>query len=231
VPEIPEADAPVGAIVAELRALRALPEELRALPVSALDPSEKIDRRAAERLARIHRDQLRSRGESERERAARERERPWTPSERWTLRKRLWRERRDHERDLIDTRDETLAAQERALAVQRDTYARWLDELAGLDPQQAAWCAELRAGLADEPPLAADIAALWRRRREAAQHAAARLRDQPALRAALPAQPKGAAFAARALWPALRELERQGALPSPLTPLLAAALVAELLRR
>jgi hypothetical protein len=228
VPDIQDAEAPVGAIVAELRALRAPPTELRALPVSALDPSEKIDRRAAERLERLHRDQLRTSGEGKREREARERERPWMPSERWTLRKRLWRERRDHERTLIDTRDAALAAQERELAEQRATYVRWIDELQALDPQQAAWCAELRAELAEGAPLAADIAALWRRRRDAALAAAAPLREHPALWANLPTRPGGATNAARALWPALKQLDSQGALGAPLTPLLAAALVASL---
>lgn len=227
-PELYDSEAPVGAIVNELRALRAMPAELRALPVSALDPAEEIDRRAAARLERLGRQERQALGERGRERAAREQQRPWTPSERWTLRKRLWRERRDHERALLDTRDAAIEAQERALLQQRATYERWLSELAALDPQQAEWAAGLRAALADAAPHAADIAALWRRRRDAARSAAATLLAQPAARAALlaslPAQRAGASVAAGALWQALAALERQGALAVSLSPLLAAAL-------
>ena len=225
VPELIDTATPIDAIVAELRALRALPAELRALPVSALDLSEEIDRRAAERLERLDREQRRERGERGRERAARQQERPWTLSERWTLRKRLWRERRDHGRALIDTRDAALEAQERALAAQRPTYERWLDELQALDPQQAEWCAAVRAALADATPYPPDIAALWRRRRAAALAAAAPLRDAPALQASLAQRPTTATSIARTLWPALVALEQRSALGAPLLPVLAAALL------
>src|SRR5215217_1535718 len=131
-------------VIEEIRLLQArLPEWRRAGPYADhLRPLDPLERREAERLDRLLRQERAAGGERNRERAFRERARPWSEDERWTLRKRVWRERRDRERELLEQREQTLLEREQELAQLRAQLDRWLADIEQLRPDMHDWCAE-----------------------------------------------------------------------------------------
>src|SRR5262245_45462 len=122
------------AVARELLTLqRRLPEWFPAGPYAdTLWPMEALERREAERLARLGRAERGAWRERTRERVAREQERPWREQDRWGLRKQVWKERRDHERELLEQRERALMDRDDALVQQFVTHMRWLDELRAL---------------------------------------------------------------------------------------------------
>jgi hypothetical protein len=131
-------------VIKELHLLQdRLPEWRRAGPYADhLRPLDPLERREAERLDRLLRQERAAGGERNRERTLRERARPWSEDERWTLRKRVWRERRDRERELLEQREQTLLEREQELTRLRAQVDRWLADIQQLEPAMHGWCAE-----------------------------------------------------------------------------------------
>jgi hypothetical protein len=175
------------AVAQEIVALqRRLPEWFPAGPYA--DPlwqMEALERREAERLARLGRAERGVWRERTRERVAREQERPWQEQDRWGLRKRVWKERRDHERELLEQRERALLERDDELAQQFAQHAQWLDELRALEPEARAWCAGLAELIEGQAATIADLNELWQRRKRAAQRRARQLLGHADLRAAL----------------------------------------------
>jgi hypothetical protein len=221
-----------AAVARELVALRRrLPEWFPAGTYAApLWPMEELERREAERLARLGRAERGLWRERTRERAAREQERPWREQDRWGLRKRVWKERRDHERELLELRERELLERERELARQFAEHITWLDELRLLEPERSAWCAELAELVERQEATLADLTELWQLRRYAAHRAARQLLAAGNLRETidikLDSSTRDATAIARAITPALAEAAAAGALP--LLPVLFAAIAIEI---
>jgi hypothetical protein len=219
------------AVIHELAALRQrLPEWFPTGPYAdPLWPMEELERREAERLARLGRIERGVWRERTRERVAREQERPWREQDRWGLRKRVWKERRDHERELLELRERELLERDDELAQQLAEHKQWLNELRTLEPQAQAWCAELAELIERQEAAITDLNELWQRRKRAAQCSARQLLASAALRAALEVEaqrPDDAAAIARAITPTLAERAATGALP--LLPVLFAAVAIEI---
>jgi hypothetical protein len=219
------------AVIQELAALRQrLPEWFPTGPYAdPLWPMEELERREAERLARLGRAERSVWRERTRERVAREQERPWREQDRWGLRKRVWKERRDHERELLELRERELLERDDELAHQRTKHLQWLDELRTLEPQAQAWCAELAELLERQEATIADLNELWQRRKRAVQRSARHLLADAELRAALEVdeqRSRDAAAIVHTITPALAERAATGALP--LLPALFAAIVIEI---
>jgi hypothetical protein len=150
-----------------------------------LRPLDPLERREAERLDRLLRQERAAAGERARERVARERARPWSEDERWTLRKRVWRERRDRERELLEQREQTLLRREQELARLRAQCERWLADIQQLEPAARDWCDE-QIRLSDEIGLTPDlIDRIHQRRRQAAERHAQELLARADVRAAI----------------------------------------------
>jgi hypothetical protein len=219
------------AVIQELAALRQrLPEWFPTGPYAdPLWPMEELERREAERLARLGRAERSAWRERTRERVAREQERPWREQDRWGLRKRVWKERRDHERELLELRERELLERDDELAQQLTKHKQWLDELRTLEPQAQAWCAKLAELIEGQEATITDLNELWQRRKRAAQRSARQLLASADLRVALAvgAQRSGdAAALVRAITPVLAERAATGALP--LLPVLFAAIAIEI---
>ena len=220
------------AVAQELVALqRRLPEWFPAGPYAdSLWPMEALERREAERLARLGRAEHGVWRERTRERLAREQERPWREQDRWGLRKRVWKERRDHERELLERRERALLERDDELAQQFAQHMQWLDELRALEPEARAWCAELADLVEGQAATIADLNELWQRRKRAAQRLARQLLGHADLRAALEMViddlPRDAAVIARAITPALAGRAATGELQ--LLPVLFAAIALEI---
>jgi hypothetical protein len=219
------------AVIHELAALRQrLPEWFPTGPYAdPLWPMEELERREAERLARLGRIERSAWRERTRERVAREQERPWREQDRWGLRKRVWKERRDHERELLELRERELLERDDELTQQLAEHKQWLDELQTLEPQAQAWCAELAELIERQEVAITDLNELWQRRKRAAQRSAKQQLASADLRAALEVEaqrPDDAAAIARAITPALAERAATGVLP--LLPVLFAAVAIEI---
>jgi hypothetical protein len=192
-------------------------------------PEEALERREAERLARLGRVDASGWRERNRERVAREQERPWREQDRWGLRKRVWKERRDHERELLERRERELLERDGELARQFAQRMQWLDELRTLEPQAREWCAELAELVERQEATLADLNELWQRRKRAAQRRARQLLAGADLCAALEIAkdwPRDAGMIARAITPTLAERAAAGALPR--LPVLFAAIAIEI---
>ena len=220
------------AVAQELAALRRrLPEWFPTGPYAdPLWPMEELERREAERLARLGRAERGAWRERTRERVAREQERPWREQERWGLRKRVWKERRDHERELLELRERELLERDEELAQQFARHSRWLDELQALEPQARAWCAELAGRFCEQQATVGELNELWQRRRRAAMRWARQLLARADLRAALEQgrRPGDAAAIARVITPTLAERAAAGELPR--LPVVFAAVALEIER-
>jgi hypothetical protein len=220
------------AVLQELIALqRRLPEWYPTGPYAdPLWPEEALERREAERLARLGRVAASGWRERTRERVARERTQPWREQDRWGLRKRVWKERRDHERELLERRERELLERDDDLARQFDQHIQWLDELQSLEPQAQAWCAQLAELVERHEATIADLNDLWQRRKRAAQRHAKALLACDELHARLGVTndrlPRDVAMIARAITPALAERAATGELP--LLPVLFAAIALEI---
>ncbi len=218
------------AVARELLALqRRLPEWFPAGPYAdPLWPMEALERREAERLARLGRAERGAWRERTRERVAREQEQPWREQDRWGLRKRAWKERRDHERELLEQRERELLQCDDELAHQLAQHAQWLDDLETLEPDACAWCAELAELVEEQAATIADLNQLWQRRKRAAQWQARRLLACDELRIALGGRdlPRDVAAITRAITPTLAGRSATGELP--LLPVLFAAIAIEI---
>jgi hypothetical protein len=150
-----------------------------------LRPLDPLERREAERLDRLLRQERAAGGERARERVARERARPWSEDERWTLRKRVWRERRDRERELLEQREQTLLQREQELARLRAQLESWLADILRLEPAARDWCAE-QIRLSEEISITPDLLdRIHQRRRQAAERHAHELLARADVRAAI----------------------------------------------
>lgn len=219
------------AVAQELVALRRrLPDWFAAGPYAdPLWPMEELERREAERLARLGRAERVVWRERSRERVAREQERPWREQDRWGLRKRIWKERRDHERELLELRERALLERDDELAEQLAKHVQWIDELRMLEPRAQAWCAELAELVEREEATLADLNELWQQRKRAAQRSARQLLASADLRARLEVdaqRPRDALAIARAITPPLAARAATGGLP--LLPVLFAAIAIEI---
>ena len=167
-------------VIDEIRLLLGrLPEWHRAGPYADhLRPLDPLERREAERLDRLLRQERAAGGERNRERASRERARPWSEDERWTLRKRVWRERRDRERELLEQREQTLLERERELARLRAQLDRWLADIQQLEPDMNDWCAKQARLSADTGVTPALLDQTHQLRRQAAERHAINLLAQ-----------------------------------------------------
>jgi hypothetical protein len=165
-------------VIDEIRLFQGrLPEWRRAGPYADhLWPLDPLERREAERLDRLLRQERAAGGERNRERALRERARPWSEDERWTLRKRVWRERRDRERELLEQREQTLLQREQELARLRARLDRWLADIRQLEPGMHDWCADQARLSADTGVTPALLDLIHLRRRQAAERHANELR-------------------------------------------------------
>lgn len=174
-------------VLQEVRLLQdRLPLWRRAGPYADhLRPLEPLDRREAERLDRLLRQERAAGGERNRERALRERARPWSEDERWTLRKRVWRERRDRERELLEQREQVLLQREHELAQLRAVLAGWLADIQLLEPGLRGWCAEQSQLSAETGITPALLDQIHQRRRQIAEQRASDLLARPDLRAAI----------------------------------------------
>jgi hypothetical protein len=220
------------AVVQELVALQQrLPEWFPTGPYAdPLWPMEALDRREAERLARLGRAERSAWRERTRERVARSRARPWREQDRWGLRKRVWMEQRDHERELLERRERALLDRDEELSEQFAQHARWLDELRTLEPGSRVWCAELAGLVERREATIADLNELWQRRKRAAQRRARELLACGDLRAALHVAindpPCDIAALARVITPMLAGRAASGELP--LLPVQFAAIAIEI---
>jgi hypothetical protein len=219
------------AVIQELAALRQrLPEWFPTGPYAdPLWPMEELERREAERLARLGRAERSQWRERTRERVAREQERPWREQDRWGLRKRVWKERRDHERELLELRERELLERDDELAQQLTKHFQWLDELRALEPQAQVWCAKLAELIEQQEATITDLNELWQRRKRAVQHSARQLLANVDLCAVLDVEaqrPRDAAAIVRAITPALAKRAATGALPQ--LPVLFAAIAIEI---
>ena len=174
-------------VIDEIRLLQGrLPEWRRAGPYTDhLRPLDPLERREAERLDRLLRQERAAGGERNRERALRERARPWSEDERWTLRKRVWRERRDRERELLEQREQTLLQREQELARLHAQLAGWLADIQQLEPEMHDWCAEQARLSADTGVTPALLDQIHQRRRQAAERYAIDLLVRADVRAAI----------------------------------------------
>ncbi len=174
-------------VIDEIRLLLGrLPEWHRAGPYADhLRPLDPLERREAERLDRLLRQERAAGGERNRERASRERARPWSEDERWTLRKRVWRERRDRERELLEQREQTLLERERELARLRAQLDRWLADIQQLEPDMHDWCAKQARLSADTGVTPALLDQTHQLRRQAAERHAIDLLARADVRAAV----------------------------------------------
>jgi hypothetical protein len=195
-------------------------------------PEEALERREAERLARLGRVDASGWRERTRERVAREQAQPWREQDRWGLRKRVWRERRDHERELLERRERELLERDEELSEHFGLHIQWLDELRALEPESRAWCDELAELVERRAATLADLNQLWQRRKRAAQRWAKELLAREELRTALSlainGAPRDIAALARAITPALAGRVATGELPG--LPVLFAAITIEIER-
>ncbi len=176
-----------GDVLKEVRELQGrLPDWFPTGPYADhLRPLDPLERREAERLYRLMRQDRAAAGERTRERVARERQRPWHEEERWTLRKRVWRERRDRERELLQEREQALLEREEQLQRLHGYHERWLDDLRELAPELQGWCIE-QSHLREELGITADMLdQLQRRRKTVAERHARILLANEDVRAAL----------------------------------------------
>src|SRR6266508_1580130 len=206
-------------VIDEIRLLQGrLPEWRRAGPYTDhLRPLDPLERREAERLDRLLRQDRIAGGERNRERALRERARPWSEDERWTLRKRVWRERRDRERELLEQREQALLEREEQLQRLHGYHERWLDDLRELAPELQGWCIE-QSHLREELGITADMLdQLQRHRKEAAERRARMLLGREDVRATLREVAQSPAHdplvVARTITPALVALPGEDVLP------------------
>ena len=212
-PEIADLQAFQNQVADEVRLLQdRLPEWHRARPYADhLRPLDALERREAERLDRLLRQERAAGGERNRERASRERARPWSEDERWTLRKRVWRERRDRERELLEQREQTLLQREQELARLRARLDRWLADIQQLEPDTHDWCAEHAQLSADTGVTPALLDQIHQRRRQAAERHAidllARADVRAAIGAAMGAAGRDPIALARAFMPLLVALD------------------------
>jgi hypothetical protein len=174
-------------VLQEVRLLQGrLPEWRRAGPYADhLQPLDPLNRREAERLDRLLRQERAAGGERNRERALRERARPWSEDERWTLRKRVWRERRDRERELLEQREQALLQREHELARLRAALAAWLADIQQLEPGMHSWCDQQARLSADTGITPALLDQIHQRRRQAAEQHARDLLARADVRAAI----------------------------------------------
>jgi hypothetical protein len=220
------------AVVQELIALRRrLPEWFPTGPYTdPLWPMDALERREAERLARLGRTERGAWRERTRERVARERTQPWREQDRWGLRKRVWKERRDHERELLERRERALLERDGELSEQFAQHAQWIDELQMLEPGARAWCVELAGLVERQEATLADLNELWQRRKRAARRRARALLSCDELRAALGVAihdpPCDDATLAGAIMPPLTGRAANDDLP--LLPVLVAAIAIEI---
>jgi hypothetical protein len=195
-------------------------------------PEDALERREADRLARLGRIDRSAWRERTRERVAREQAQPWREQDRWGLRKRVWRERRDHERELLEQRERELLERDEQFFGHFAHHAQWLDELRALDPASAAWCDELAALVERQEATLADLNQLWQRRKQAAERHAQELLARADLQAALHASVKSASRDTRALAAAIAAAlsARAAAGELPALPVLFAAIAIEVER-
>src|SRR6266496_199763 len=174
-------------VIDEIRLLQSrLPEWRRAGPYADhLRPLDPLERREAERLDRLLRQERAAGGERNRARTLRERARPWSEDERWTLRKRVWRERRDRERELLEQREQTLLEREQELARLRAQLDRWLADIQQLEPEMHGWCAEQAQLSADTGITPALLDQIHQRRTQAAERHAHELLARADVRAVI----------------------------------------------
>jgi hypothetical protein len=195
-------------------------------------PEEALERREAERLARLGRVDARGWCERTRERVAHERTRPWREQDQWGLRKRVWRERRDHERELLERRERELLERDEELSEHFARHEQWLDELRALEPESRAWCDELAELVERRAATLADLNQLWQRRKRAAERWAeeqlARDELRTALRMAINGAPHDTAALAKAITLALASRVATGELPG--LPVVFAAITIEIER-
>jgi hypothetical protein len=174
-------------VVQEVRLLQGrLPEWRQGRPyANHLRPLDPLERREAERLDRLLRQERAAGGERNRERALRERSRPWSEDERWTLRKRVWCERRDRERELLEQRELALLRREEELSRLGAQFKGWLAEIQELEPDSSGWCAQ-QARLSEDTGITPDLLdQIHLRRRAAAERHARELLARADVRAAL----------------------------------------------
>jgi len=221
-------------VIEELRLLQGrLPEWRRAGPYADhLRPLDPLERREAERLDRLLRQERAAGGERNRARTLRERARPWSEDERWTLRKRVWRERRDRERELLEQREQTLLQREQELARLHDSIAGWLADIQQLEPEMHDWCAEQAQLSADTGVTPALLDQIHQRRRQAAERHASELLARADVRAAIGANlgvaGRDPIALARAITPPLFALDPASS--APRQPVVIAALALLILR-
>jgi len=208
-----------GDVLKEVRELQGrLPDWFPTGPYADhLRPLDPLERREAERLYRLMRQDRAAAGERTRERVARERQRPWHEEERWTLRKRVWRERRDRERELLQEREQALLEREEQLQRLHGYHERWLDDLRELAPELQGWCIE-QSHLREELGITADMLdQLQRHRKEAAERRARMLLGREDVRATLREVAQSPAHdplvVARTITPALVALPGEDVLP------------------